>query len=202
MASSGQTRCCFGPGSCPQWSGSELWGSHFASPSFGGLHQFNRTHDPCTHFRSIREEMEKISISLGRKRSQRTEGETEAGQACSHTSRAGAQCSSFWIRWQLISWSLRCWRSVHVREGGCLLSLYRLERTTAGPGPRRSLEGKMRRLLRLCSGIPGPGATGGEGAEAVPQGRAAPRLVSEGWGDGRRAAAVLGADKGKRQRLF
>lgn len=47
-----------------------------------------------------------------------------------------------------------------------------------------------------------PGATGGEGAEAVPQGRAAPRLVSEGWGDGRRAAAVLGADKGKRQRLF
>lgn len=36
---------------------------------------------------------------------------------------------------------------------------------------------------------------------------AARRLVSEvwpgkGWGDGRRAAAVLGADKGRRQRLF
>lgn len=36
---------------------------------------------------------------------------------------------------------------------------------------------------------------------------AAWRLVSEvwpgkGWGDGRRAAAVLGADKGRRQRLF
>lgn len=200
MASSGQTRCCFGPGSCPQWSGSELWGSHFASPSFGGLHQFNRTHDPCTHFRSIREEMEKISISLGRKRSQRTEGETEAGQACSHTSRAGAQCSSFWIWWQLISQSLRCWKSVHVREGGCLLSLYRLERTTAGPGPRRSLEGKMHRLLRLCSGI--PGRQGGKGPRQCPRAELPRGWCLRGGGMGGEQRLCWGRTKGKDKDYF
>lgn len=166
MASSGQTRCCFGPGSCPQWSGSELWGSHFASPSFGGLHQFNRTHDPCTHFRSIREEMEKISISLGRKRSQRTEGETEAGQACSHTSRAGAQCSSFWIWWQLISQSLRCWKSVHVREGGCLLSLYRWKEPRWVQGQEGAWKGRC--TVCSASAVGSRGDRGGRGRGSAP----------------------------------
>lgn len=55
---------------------------------------------------------------------------------------------------------------------------------------------------RVCVGM-----TVWEGAQARPQAQAALRLVSEvwpgeGWGDGRRAAAVLGADKGRRQRLF
>ena len=47
-----------------------------------------------------------------------------------------------------------------------------------------------------------PGATGGEGAEAVPQGRAAPRLVSEGWGMGGEQRLCWGRTKGKDKDYF
>lgn len=69
-----------------------------------------------------------------------------------------------------------------------------------GPGPRRSLGGKVCclsesgvyiviRTRRSQAGPPAPPSC----PEVWP---------GKGWGDGRRAAAVLGADKGRRQRLF